>query len=1595
MASKGTSASTTSSSLVTSRLPRSSIHTPLKPASVQDLKAKFDPGKAGDGSSSSSSAESTVAGVQKSSRAKTVASVSEPKGALAVSVENDSALLLSGSRSSTGNMLSSVSSSLHAAAQRKLASNSSTSSTLSSSTLPSSTLRSTSKSSAALTTARPFSPSSLSSSKSGSASSSGRSSPSTENSSKVVTTTATLSLAANKWEQNSAARAAKNNHASRVSSILLSPSELRNNPDKNRDSTDLPMMHISVSGSEVTVEVKPRNSCAVKSEVTGETRPGSLVTGSKLLEGGEKKTDIGSSHLGKKVSDQKATFNSKLSSVDKNRTSTAELSVSKQHSPPVQRSSKLIAKEIKIERLDSGINVTTYKTNDSSKKSNATSAVKTSSSIGVDNKSRDISMGKTTTDKSSTFISSANVDNTKLKATNTSNKQTDKTSGSTAGVSSHNKEVNTETGIKHRSAGTAKSDDPKPEFAQVKLRKTKTDPPKDASKLTSEKLDVKMDSDDVDDKRISRKISSERFERLMFDFQRGVPTETIVRRGSETDHIALQQKARELSKPQSDIDVPIIAKKKKEPSIFTEGLKVSDFVKQVNKMNPDTEGQPKWKAQRVRSQISSTASSDAGGDNFYQGIPGEDIENISDGDDDIYEKVTHRASSVDGEPDEDPTKAPTRRLGVYRKQRGSKKKKTEENRRSRSDTVSDSDERTTQSDGGLSDNVESSSSGTEYEDVSPDVVEGDGCLYEDLENFAKPTDKAVKNKTITHKLKKMFYKGGSKSKKNKAFVDSGVSAGTESEADTVDDTEEADSDLTETFSRTSSERSSGRLVRETPALSSLSTTSASATADDSGLAACQTQISVTVSGLHSPPPLPPRTTKVPSQPQAHSPPLPPRNASTSSKASLGNSQDLAMPVSPTSKSSGRVTDNKTKDQLTVAGNGHDGCDSGSSSSGKTECTDHDMSSSVTLDKLERSERKTGSTGHTSSTATAAAAPVAPGIYPDISAFPELKVDSASLYVDLEDEQIYGRASDKYVSKFQSEPLYQWYSKDKVIQNMRSEKSTSDDLSSDDEYLEDKRRPESLYEDVEKLLEKAGSFISFNKTASIGSKGKGSNKSSDSLDQTGIRDKPERRSVIEDVFKNGGSLHRALWCQMPEVIESGILDKLTDQEKKAQEAMFEIITSEASYQKSLKVLISVFLMAPEFQGETSDKCVITRRERQVLFSNIGHIKDISEEFLKDLEERWQESCYIQDICDIIHKHASQKFEPYVRYCGNQAFQDRVLNLLRLNTDFIEAVKRLEQHPDCQFLPLGSFLLLPMQRITRLPLLVDAICHRLDPSTPAHASTKKAMDSLTKVAKQCDEAAKKMQQTEQICVLKSNLEFKVKEFPLISASRFLVKQGELSQIKAEGTGRKPLSKLLGSHKEHIYLFLFNDILLVAKRKGTTFQVRDYCQRNAVHVEAIDNPDKTRHLVPGSATGIPNILFLAMLANHESRQVEMVLSCKSESERTRWIDAIMPSRPSTESERIYDCWDCPQFHCVRKYIAQQPDELNLEESDVINVTRKMADGWYEGERIRDGEKGWFPASHTEEINNSHVRARNLRLRYRLMRASQEYSQTELRKK
>ncbi|XP_068246928.1 serine-rich adhesin for platelets isoform X2 [Palaemon carinicauda] len=458
--------------------------------------------------------------------------------------------------------------------------------------------------------------------------------------------------------------------------------------------------------------------------------------------------------------------------------------------------------------------------------------------------------------------------------------------------------------------------------------------------------------------------------------------------------------------------------------------------------------------------------------------------------------------------------------------------------------------------------------------------------------------------------------------------------------------------------------------------------------------------------------------------------------------------------------------------------------------------------------------------------------------------------------------------------------------------------------------------------------------------------------------------------------------RTLWCELPEVIESGLLSQISTQEKKTQEAMFEMITSEASYLKSLNVLVTHFVQCPEFTVDEGEDAVLSRRERHILFSDILPVKRCSELFLADLEKRWQESVRISKISDIILKHANNHFQVYVKYCSNQIYQDRILKELKENNPkFLEVLNRLESSPVCQSLAMHSFLMLPMQRITRLPLLVDAIFHRLKHDTPDWEECKSALATLTKIVAECNEGARKMERMEEMLILSRQLDFReVKAIPLISASRWLVKKGELTRLTWKENDKLTFGKRISKHT--LYFFLFTDLLVVTKKKSDDqYMVLDYCSRNMVQVLELDATDK----FPGRILdGHKNLLIMTMLQNHENKTVEMVVSCPMESDRLRWVEAVTPRTSENPDERIYEEWDCPQVQAIHPYVAKESDELSLEVSDVVNVLKKMSDGWYQGERIRDQERGWFPGSFTVEISSSHVRARNLRQRYRLLAIS-----------
>ncbi|XP_017775563.1 PREDICTED: uncharacterized protein LOC108561925 [Nicrophorus vespilloides] len=475
----------------------------------------------------------------------------------------------------------------------------------------------------------------------------------------------------------------------------------------------------------------------------------------------------------------------------------------------------------------------------------------------------------------------------------------------------------------------------------------------------------------------------------------------------------------------------------------------------------------------------------------------------------------------------------------------------------------------------------------------------------------------------------------------------------------------------------------------------------------------------------------------------------------------------------------------------------------------------------------------------------------------------------------------------------------------------------------------------------------------------------------------IRLRPTAMELIAPPNSNV-SVARTLWCEIPEVVQSAVLSTLSVAQKKLQEAKFEMLTSEASYLNSLNVL------SEHFVRRLSSCEFLTYEEKTILFSKVVPVKECSEKLLGDLETCWQDNILLHGVCDIIKKHAEENFEVYVDYCANQILLDQSLKKLKDRTTFTDFLKQLESSSACQLLTLHSFLMLPMQRITRWPLLMDAVLKRLSPQDEEYLSCQHALALLNKIVCQCNEGARKMERMTEMKRIAEQLDFPKSITPLtvVTGSRWLVRSGLLNHMQNRG---EDVKLTFGKRfvKVPLYLFLFNDILIVAKLKGEdNYVVQHYCYRSYLEING-----ETLACLPIKDAQGRHLIFLTILENHEGKTVELLLSCSSETDKERWLEALSPPKSENPDETLYECWDCPQVTAVHNYTANQPDELALSRGDIINVTRKMADGWYHGERIRDGETGWFPANYTVEVANPHVRARNLKQRYRLLAFSENY--------
>ncbi|NWV57226.1 PKHG1 protein, partial [Daphoenositta chrysoptera] len=239
---------------------------------------------------------------------------------------------------------------------------------------------------------------------------------------------------------------------------------------------------------------------------------------------------------------------------------------------------------------------------------------------------------------------------------------------------------------------------------------------------------------------------------------------------------------------------------------------------------------------------------------------------------------------------------------------------------------------------------------------------------------------------------------------------------------------------------------------------------------------------------------------------------------------------------------------------------------------------------------------------------------------------------------------------------------------------------------------------------------------------------------------------------------------------------------------------EILETESMYVQDLKSIVKDYLDCITDQTKLS----LGTEERSALFGNIRDIYHFNSELLQDLENCENDPVAIADC--FVSK--SEDFHIYTQYCTNYPRSVAVLTECMRNkalAKFFRERQEALQHS----LPLGSYLLKPVQRILKYHLLLHEIENHLDKDTEGYDVVLDAIDTMQRVAWHINDMKRKHEHAIRLQEIQSLLtNWKGPD---------LTSYGELV---LEGTFR------IQRAKNERTLFLFDKMLLITKKRDEMF-------------------------------------------------------------------------------------------------------------------------------------------------------------------------------
>ncbi|XP_064182830.1 uncharacterized protein si:dkey-91i10.2 isoform X2 [Anguilla rostrata] len=192
------------------------------------------------------------------------------------------------------------------------------------------------------------------------------------------------------------------------------------------------------------------------------------------------------------------------------------------------------------------------------------------------------------------------------------------------------------------------------------------------------------------------------------------------------------------------------------------------------------------------------------------------------------------------------------------------------------------------------------------------------------------------------------------------------------------------------------------------------------------------------------------------------------------------------------------------------------------------------------------------------------------------------------------------------------------------------------------------------------------------------------------------------------------------------IGGGMCERCLKQRTERKEAILEFLNTETSYGEDLRIIKEEFLCPMQSAG------LLTPDQLAVVFGNVQELIDVNDKFTEHLQDSIEQAFDqgdedLQTVCigEIFLEFANM-LPAFQTYCLQQSAAVNMLNTLEKEKELLRIFLDVSQNDNTALrrMNLRSFLMAPLQRVTKYPLLLSRISKATAESHPDHARLREA-------------------------------------------------------------------------------------------------------------------------------------------------------------------------------------------------------------------------------------------------------------------------------